>query len=280
MKTITILSLLISSVFAYDAFFENTRRAELFEKTDFNVPTIRVNMSEQELKNLHLSYQCRRDTSTIYYTRNDDCYTAPWINLNEILNKIVDKKIIKKSKMSSSDLAFLTKTDISIEEFESLITKYTSYSLEEIFRSSYGFFEIPEYTVKNATLNFELDGKVETVEQAKLSIGGNYTKGFSKLGYNINIKKGTLFGVKNLRLRTEVVDPAFLRDKIAYDACNLLGLPTLSANYAKLYFNDEYMGFYLLRDAIKKKWVENKFGEKLLPTSKSVSLNDGDQPGV
>ena len=117
-------------------------------------------MDEQELKNLHLSYQCRRDTNRIYYTRNDDCYTAPWINLNEILNKIVDKKIIKKSKMSSSDLAFLTKTDISIEEFESLITKYTSYSLEEIFRSSYGFFEIPEYTVKNATLNFELDGYV------------------------------------------------------------------------------------------------------------------------
>jgi len=261
MKTITLLSLLISSAFAFDSFFENTKRDELFEITDFNIPTIKVNMSEEELKNLHLSYQCRRDTSCIYYTRNVDCYTAPWINLNEILNKIVEQNIIEKSQLSESDLAYLENTDITIEEFENLLTTYTSYSMEDIFRSSRGYFEIPEYTVKNATLNFEIDDKVEKVEEVKLSIGGAYTKGFSKLGYNINIKNGTLFGVSNLRLRTEVVDPAFLRDKLAYDACNLLELPSLSANYAKLYFNDEYMGFYLLRDAVKKRWIENKYGE-------------------
>jgi len=68
--------------------------------------------------------------------------------------------------------------------------------------------------------------------------------------------------VKNLRLRSEVVDPTFIRDKLGYDLYNIINLPTLSANYAKLYFNQKYMGFFLVRDAFKSHWIEQNYGEK------------------
>ena len=42
---------------------------------------------------------------------------------------------------------------------------------------------------------------------------------------------------------------------------NRLGLPSISANYAILYINDEYMGFYILMDAIKLSWVEYEYGD-------------------
>jgi len=93
-------------------------------------------------------------------------------------------------------------------------------------------------------------------------VGGKYTKSFEKLGYNIKIKKGNLLERKNLRLRTEAVDPSFLREKVAYDICNVIGLPSLSLNYARVFFNDKYMGLYALRDAFKAQWIEYTFGEK------------------
>jgi len=49
---------------------------------------------------------------------------------------------------------------------------------------------------------------------------------------------------------------------LAYDICNLIGLPSLSANFVKLYFNKRYMGLYTMRDAFKPQWIESTFGEK------------------
>jgi len=104
---------------------------------------------------------------------------------------------------------------------------------------------------------------VETVEKIKIKVGGRSTRNYSKLGYNINIKgKKDFHGVKQLRLRSEVVDPTFIRDKLGYDLYSLIDLPTLSANYAKLYFNDKYMGLFLVRDAFKPHWIEQNYGEK------------------
>ncbi|OUM59658.1 Non-catalytic module family DOC2 [Piromyces sp. E2] len=100
----------------------------------------------------------------------------------------------------------------------------------------------------------------------KFTVGGEYTKSFEKLGYNIKIKEGgNLLGRKNIRLRSEAADPTFIREKIGYDICNVLGLPSLSLNYAKLYINKEYMGFYAMRDAFKSQWIEDTYGEEDTP---------------
>lgn len=85
------------------------------------------------------------------------------------------------------------------------------------------------------------------------------------MGYNIKIKGDTLLGRKQLRLRSEVVDPSFLREKIGYDICNVLGLPSLSLNYCFLIVNGEKMGLYAMRDAFKAQWIEDKYGEKDTP---------------
>jgi len=109
----------------------------------------------------------------------------------------------------------------------------------------------------------KIKSEVKNFKKVKVTIGGRSTKNYSKLGYNINIKGGEdLYGVKQLRLRSETVDPSFIRDKLGYDLHRLIDLPSLSANYAKLYFNDHFMGFFLFRDAIKSHWVEQNFGEK------------------
>jgi len=264
MKIFTLISLFVGSAFAKDSYFTNGyRRAPLFDKTDFKIPNFKVKLSDEDYKNFLLGYQCERDLSKQHFQKNKDCFTAPWVDYDIAMNRTIEAKYIKKSSITNaSDLSIINKTNITYSEYEYIVNKYSSAPMETIFQKVYGIYKIPEFTTENASMNFELDGQVTEVNKIKFAIGGGYTKSFQKQGYNIKVKKGELLERKQIRLRSEVVDPTFMREKLAYDLCNLLDLPTLGANYAHLYINDQDYGLYLMRDAFKSQWIEKNFGEK------------------
>jgi len=86
---------------------------------------------------------------------------------------------------------------------------------------------------------------------------------FCKQGFNLKIRGNEdLYGRINLRLRPDAREATFLRSKLVCDMHNRLGLPSISANYATLYINDEFMGFYVLLDAFKLSWVEFEYDDK------------------
>jgi len=117
-----------------------------------------------------------------------------------------------------------------------------------------------EFKVEDATFEFILNGeKINTVENVTVSVGGQMSKGEKKLGYNIKCNSGNLFGRKQFRLRPNLEDASLLRTKLSCDVLNRLGMPSISSNYARLYFNGEYMGLYVLMDAFKKSWIKKVF---------------------
>jgi len=71
-----------------------------------------------------------------------------------------------------------------------------------------------------------------------------------------------LYGRTQFKLRSDTVDPTFLRSKLVADIHNRLETPSISANYITLYINEEYMGLYLLTDLYKLSWVESVYGDK------------------
>jgi len=262
-------------VIADDKFFDErdiaNDRSELFKLTDFKVPNIYVHLNDIDYQKFFFSFECERYASPNFVERKDECYTAPWVNLTYSLDRALTKNYIPKSKIKDkTDLSLIDSVlkththNLTVSEFDGLITKYTNYTIEELFTTPYKLTIIPstEFETKDASLTFELDGEKTEIEKIKFSVGGRSTKAYSKLGYNINIKKGKLFGTKQLRLRPEVVDPTFIREKLAYDLYRIIDLPTLTANYARLYLNDVFMGFYLIRDAYKSQLIEDIFKEK------------------
>ncbi|ORX79625.1 hypothetical protein BCR32DRAFT_205379, partial [Anaeromyces robustus] len=62
-------------------------------------------------------------------------------------------------------------------------------------------------------------------------------------------------------IRPDSREATYLRSKLVCDMHNRLGLPSISANYATLYINDEYMGFYILMDSIKLPWIEDVYDD-------------------
>jgi len=118
--------------------------------------------------------------------------------------------------------------------------------------------------VKNATMIVELKGKSKTFEKVHFDIGGSSARTYSRQAFNIKIKDKNkdLYGRTQFRLRSDPRDASRLRSKLSCDILNRMGIVSISANYAVLYVNEEYFGFYILMDAPKLPWVEQVFGEK------------------
>jgi len=112
-------------------------------------------------------------------------------------------------------------------------------------------------------LNLFCISETQTFDKVTFSLGGQYSREFPKPGFNVKIKNNQdLYGRKTLKLRSDTIEPTFLRTKLVSDIHNRLGLKSLSANYAHLFINDEDMGLYILTDTIKLPWTEQVYGEK------------------
>lgn len=68
-----------------------------------------------------------------------------------------------------------------------------------------------------------------------------------------------LMGYKTLNLNNGFKDPAFVREKIAYDLAQQY-LPAVRAAYVKLYINNEYWGLYLNVQQPNKQFLREWFG--------------------
>jgi len=242
-------------------FFEGIKRAELFEMTDLNMPIIRINLSEKDYNRLQLTYKCLYDTHPSIENYNEDCYKAPWVDYPDILNQLIQDGTIDPGMLTLEVQNIVDNPEITYEEFSSIINNYSSLPMKEVFSQGHSYVNIPNFEEKHASLEFYLNDVPRASRQdVKVSVGGKYTQVFEKPQYNINIKDGDLFGRSQLRLRSEVIDPSFLRTKIGSDLTDILGLPSVQASYTKLYINKDDMGLYLIRDAFKPEWVEANFG--------------------
>jgi len=127
-------------------------------------------------------------------------------------------------------------------------------------------FDVPDlhdFKTKNATMSVDINGEHKQFNEVTFSLGGISSRFLQKPGFNIKIRGGdSLYGLTQIRLRSDRNDPTILRTKLVTDIRNKLGLSSISANYANVYVNDDFLGFFVLRDAIKSSWIEFEFGEK------------------
>jgi len=148
----------LGSSLAYDKYFGNVKRPEIFELTDFKVPDITINLSEDDYNRYFLTYQCEYDMNIRHAVRNEDCYNAPWVDFTNTLDKAFKYGLMDKTKFDNDDLQIVKNGNITLTHFESFVTKYTDFTLERILSLSYGLITIPSYETEDASLSFDLDG--------------------------------------------------------------------------------------------------------------------------
>eukprot|EP00833_Pecoramyces_ruminatium_P016343 jgi/Orpsp1_1/1190375/evm.model.d7180000078578.1 len=140
-------------------FFEGIQRDEFFELIDFNMPTVHVKLSDKDYNRFKLTYKCLYDTHPLVDNENEECYTAPWVNYNEILGSLVQDNIIDSTLLTPEQQNLINNPEyeFSYEEFKSIIDTTSSLSLKNVFSQRYGYCVIPVYEEKKASFDFTVN---------------------------------------------------------------------------------------------------------------------------
>ncbi|MBI3520652.1 MAG: CotH kinase family protein [Bacteroidetes bacterium] len=105
------------------------------------------------------------------------------------------------------------------------------------------------------------------------SVGIQFKGNSSYYGYPGNKKPFTLSfdeyknnqkydSLSSINLNNCYQDPSFIREKLFLDFLNSKGLNAPRSNFAKLYINGVYSGFYQLGERINKTFCKDRFGNK------------------
>ena len=80
-----------------------------------------------------------------------------------------------------------------------------------------------------------------------------------KLDINEYVDGQKFFGLKKFTLQNSFNDPTYMREVIAYDLLNEMGVATPEHAYVNVYVNNELFGFYLMVEAIDGEFLEKHF---------------------
>lgn len=105
------------------------------------------------------------------------------------------------------------------------------------------------------------------------SVGIQFKGNSSYYGYPGNKKPFTLSfdeyinnqkydSLSSINLNNCYQDPSFMREKLFLDFLNSKGLNAPRSNYAKLYINGTYWGFYQIGERVNKTFCKDRFGNK------------------
>ncbi|NWL89363.1 spore coat protein CotH [Paenibacillus sp. 79R4] len=80
-----------------------------------------------------------------------------------------------------------------------------------------------------------------------------------KLSFDEYINQ-TLDGISKINLNNNYSDASYMREFLAYELAEQMGLPTPKYSYVNVYINDELWGFYLAVEQIGDAYLERHFG--------------------
>lgn len=102
---------------------------------------------------------------------------------------------------------------------------------------------------------------VKSFSNVSVAISGHSTRSYAKLSYNVKIPKGDdLYDYRRLKIRSMATDASYMREELAYDIAESVGLPTSRYSYVRLYINDQAIGLFGFAEVMKNPWPKNVFG--------------------
>jgi len=147
-----------SFILAKADFFEGIKRAEIFQLTELNMPTIRIKLSKESYNRFQLTYKCIYDTHPLIENDNEDCYQAPWVNYTDVASTLVRREYLDTKALSAKQKSALEDPALNYNGFKSIIKAGSIYSIKEIFSQSHSIVPIPSFEEPNAQLEFTING--------------------------------------------------------------------------------------------------------------------------
>ncbi len=102
-----------------------------------------------------------------------------------------------------------------------------------------------------------------TVNNVGIRLRGGTSRERPKKAFKIDFKEfggGQFYGYKKINLKPEANDPSLVRELLTMHLYRLMNVPAPRVAPAVLYFNEEYMGVYLMVEQIDDEFVDRRFG--------------------
>ena len=116
---------------------------------------------------------------------------------------------------------------------------------------------IEDHVQEGAAIRFK--GGFNTLTTCLLNPGSCLKLSF-KLKFNNDANpKDRFAGLRKFNLHSAIRDPSMTRDVLAYSAYRAMGIEAPRASHARLTVNGEYMGLFVLVEAVDKEFVEDHF---------------------
>ncbi|KAF9584728.1 hypothetical protein BGW38_005396 [Lunasporangiospora selenospora] len=158
----------------------------------------------------------------------------------------------------------LTAAPASIEEMMKNPTNGKDYKVDFRFINSNTIHSqicgIEEYDVVQYSVLF-VNGLfgLGDLENVTFKTSGKSSKEHSKQAFKFKFDtkaNQTFFHRPNIKLRSMVMDPTMLREKLYIDTLNSAGVPTQQGAWVRLFVNNEPYGLFLMVDDIKKSFLK------------------------
>ncbi|KAL6604142.1 coth protein-domain-containing protein [Neocallimastix sp. 'constans'] len=94
---------------------------------------------------------------------------------------------------------------------------------------------------------FETSGSIHLI--------GWLSRHYKKLSWSVKFDREYL-GRKSFKLRALPNDPTLIREKLAMELYNAVGVPTQEGAYARLFINQDTYGLYSIIDTFSKRWLQ------------------------
>ncbi|MFH5181646.1 CotH kinase family protein [Paenibacillus sp. TAB 01] len=82
-----------------------------------------------------------------------------------------------------------------------------------------------------------------------------------KISFDEYISSQTLYGISKINLNNNYSDASYMREFLAYELAEQMGLPTPKYSFVNVYVNGELKGFYLAVEQIGESYLERNFGD-------------------
>ncbi|AOZ93809.1 CotH kinase family protein [Paenibacillus crassostreae] len=196
---------------------------------------------------------------------------------NESTKGIEDSEVASTTKTSADDENIATnvfpkdevidvKITIDEEDFQSMLDNA---SAEEMMTASVNYNGVQLDNVGIRTKgNLSLRSVVSMEDSERYSF---------KLSFDEYISSQTFFGISKINLNNSYSDASYMREYLAYELAEEMGLPTPGYSFVNIYINDELWGFYLAVQQIDDQYLQSNFGNSygaLYKADMSGSGND------
>lgn len=111
--------------------------------------------------------------------------------------------------------------------------------------------------IKLDNVGIRTKGNLTLRSVAQMSDSDRYS---FKLSFDEYLSNQTLYGISKINLNNNYSDASYMREFLAYELAEQLGLPTPEVSYVNVYVNGELWGFYLAVEQVDDAYLERHFG--------------------